>query len=180
MNFKLKAAIALAVLGMTGVTGTAVAAAANPATATFQVLMTISKGCTVTAGATSNIALGTVDATVAVGTSGTNTIAVACSNKTAYNVALQSANNASNAGLGTLKGTGTNTDTLTYQLYSNAGLTNVWGNNGVTATATGNGVAGTGSGTTQSIGVWAKVTAATPTFVTPDNYSDTVTVSVYY
>lgn len=180
MNFKLKAlAAALAVVGMAGVTGHAVAAAANPATATFQVLMTITKGCTVTAG--SNLSLGSVDATVAVNTSGTTNISVACSNKTAYNVALQSTNNSgSNAGLGTLKGTGANTDTLTYQLYSNAGLSTVWGNNGVTASATGNGVAGTGNGTAQSIGVWAKVTAAAPALVTPDNYSDTVTVSVFY
>ncbi|HEY1391813.1 MAG TPA: spore coat U domain-containing protein [Methylibium sp.] len=158
--------------------GYAAAAASNPATAQFQVLMTVTKACTVTA---ANVSLGTADASAAVGTSGTNNISVTCSNKTGYNVALQSANNASNAGVGTLKGAASgNTDTLTYQLYSNSGMSTVWGNNGVTAAVTGNGVAGSGNGTAQSIGVWAKVTSAAPTFVTPDSYSDTVTVSVYY
>jgi len=181
MKTKLSAAIALAAFGFAAISNPVGAAISNPATATFQVLITITKACTVTAGATSDINLGTVDATVAVGTSNTNTIKVQCSNKTPYNIALQSTNNASTAGLGTLKGvTAGNTDTLGYQLYSNAGLSTVWGNSGVTGTTTGNGLAGTGNGAVQNVSVYAKVVSATPALVTPDAYNDTVTVSVYY
>jgi len=169
MTFK-KILIAAAILG----TGACEAAAPNPATATFQVQMKISKSCTVTAGAGSDMQLGTVDATSAVGTNGTSNVSVTCSKTTPYSIALQSGNNASTAGLGTLKGAAGNTDTLTYQLYSNSGLTTAWGNGGASL------VSGTGTGAPVSVGVWAKGTGATPTLVTPDDYSDIVTVSVSF
>jgi len=66
---------------------------------------------------------------------------------------------------------------VTYQLYSNSGLSTVWGNT-ATATSTGNGVAGTGTGSAQTLTVYAKVTSSTD--VQPDNYSDTVQVNVNY
>lgn len=181
MLFK-KTLLAAAVFALGGFAMTATAAT-SPATASFLVKMTINKSCTVAAGAGSNIqigAVGGVDATSAVGTSGTNSFSVACSNKTAYNIGLQSSNNASTAGLGTLKGTGTNTDTLTYQLSSVSAAGPAWGNQGVSATTLGNGVGGTGDGTAHSIPVFASVTGTTPSAVTPDSYSDTVNVSVYF
>lgn len=177
-----KTLLAAAVFALGGFAMTA-SAATSPATASFQVLMKINKSCTVTAGAASNIqigAVGGVDATAAVGSQGTNSFTVNCSNKTAYNIGLQSTNNASTAGLGTLKGTGANTDTLTYQLNSASYTGPVWGNNGVSATALGNGVGGTGNGAAQTYPVFATVTTATPTAVSADNYSDTVTISVYF
>lgn len=174
--------VAAAVLAAGGFVASA-GAATSPATATFQVLMKINKSCSVTAGAGSNIQIGLVggvDAGSAVGSSGTNSFSVTCSNKTSYNIGLQSTNNASTAGVGTLKGTGANTDTLTYQLNSVSATGPVWGNNGVSAGAVGNGVGGTGTGASQSYPVFASVTSASPALVTPDNYSDTVTVSVYF
>ncbi|MBU6503769.1 MAG: spore coat protein U domain-containing protein, partial [Burkholderiales bacterium] len=63
-----------------------------------------------------------------------------------------------------------------YQLYSNATLSNVWGNTASSASV-GNGVAGTGTGSAQSIPVYAKAPSAN---YTPDSYSDTVTVNVNY
>jgi spore coat protein U-like protein len=178
------AAAVAAAMGLVALSTTATAAT-SPVTATFQVLMKINKACTVTAGATSNIQLGAVggvDATAAVGTTGSNTFTVNCSNTTAYNIALQSSNNASTAGVGTLKGAiGGNTDTLTYQLCSDSlSCATPWGNNGVSSVATGNGKAGTGNGAAQTLTVYAKVTGAAPALVTPDSYSDTVTVSVYF
>jgi spore coat protein U-like protein len=159
-------------------------AATSPALATFQVKMTIQKSCTISA-ATSDIQLGVVsgvDASSAVGTTGTNGFGVTCSKGTAYNIALQSTNNASTAGVGTLKGTGSNNDTLTYQLSSVSYTGSAWGNAGVSSTVPGNGVSGTGTGTGASvtIPVFAKVTAATPTAVTPDSYADQVTINVYF
>lgn len=181
---KLKATLlAAAILAAGGATLSTNVQAAT-ATANFQVLMTILKSCSVTAGAGSNIQLGAVggvNSSAAVGAQGTNNISVTCSNKTPYNIALQSTNNASTAGVGTLKGAiAGNTDTITYQLNSGSYTGPVWGNNGVSPTATGNGVAGTGNGTAQSIPVYATATATSPANVTPDSYSDTVTVTVYY
>lgn len=151
-------------------------AATSPATSTFQVLMTINKSCSVSAGAASNINLGAVDAGAAVGTNGSSTINVTCSKTTPYKIGLQSTNNASTAGLGTMKGAiAGNTDTLTYQLNSNTQTGPVWGN--VQGTNT---VNGTGNGAAQPYTVWATVTAAAPTLVTPDSYADTVTVNVYF
>lgn len=62
---------------------------ANAATVngTFQVLMTIQKACTVTAGSASNITLGPVN-TTATNTSGNNTISVNCSKTTPYFIGL--------------------------------------------------------------------------------------------
>ena len=160
------------------VTGAASAQAANPATATFQVLITITKACTVTAGSASNINLGSVAAT-AVNTTGSNTISVNCSKTTPYYVGL-APSNANTAGAGTMVSTtapATNTDKVPYQLTSTAGAGGtIWGNT-ATSTALGNGVAGTGTGTAQSLTVYA--TAASANF-TPDSYADTVTVNVNY
>ena len=183
MKFKLNAVAGLVAFGL-ALGAPYVMANSSPQTATFQVLMKINKSCTVAAGAGSNIQLGPVagvDANAAVGTTGTNNFSVTCSNTTVYNMALQSSNNASTAGQGTLKGVAAgNTDTLTYQLHSGSAAGPIWGNSGVTATTVGNGLGGVGNGTAQSIPVYAAVTAAAPSIVTPDNYSDTVTVSVYF
>ncbi|MBB6243430.1 spore coat protein U domain-containing protein [Rhodanobacter sp. MP1X3] len=152
--------------------------AANPATATFQVLITITKACTVTAGTASNINLGSVAGT-AVNTTNSNTISVNCSKTTPYYVGL-APSNANTAGAGTMVSTtapATNTDKVPYQLTSTAGAGGtIWGNT-ATSTAVGNGVAGTGTGVAQSLTVYA--TAASANF-TPDSYADTVTVNVNY
>ncbi|MGC1547351.1 MAG: spore coat protein U domain-containing protein [Rhodanobacter sp.] len=157
------------------------AMAADPATATFQVLMVIQKACTVTAGAASNINLGTVDAS-AVNTTGSNTISVDCSKTTPYFVGLapSAANGGNTTGGGNMISTTAptvNTDKVPYQLSSTPGPSGTpWGNT-ATTTAVGNGVAGTGSGAAQSLTVYA--TAASADF-TPDSYADTVTVNVNF
>lgn len=180
MNKTIFAKLALIALGACAI---AASAATSPATATFQVKMTIQKSCTIVAGTGSDIQLGAVggvDASSAVGTQGTNGFGVTCSKGTAYNIALQSLNNASTVGFGTLKGTGANVDTLTYQLTSVSYSGSTWGNSGVTSTAIGNGVSGTGTGASAIIPVFAKVTGANPTAVTPDSYSDQVQINVYF
>ncbi|HEY9133917.1 MAG TPA: spore coat protein U domain-containing protein [Dyella sp.] len=155
--------------------------AASPATATFQVLMTIQKACSVTAGASSNINLGTVDST-AVDTTGSNTISVTCSKATPYFVGLapSAANGGTTTGSGAMSTADAlpgNTDKVPYQLTSTPGPSGtVWGNT-ATSTTVGNGVAGTGTGTAQSLTVYA--TAPSANF-TPDSYADTVTVNVNF
>lgn len=181
MNFKLKSAIALAAIGM--ISGSALATTTSPATTTFTVQILILKSCAVSVSAPI-LQLGAVagvDATAAVGSTGNDNILVTCSRTTPYSIALQSANNGSTAGLGTLNGvTGGNTDTLTYKLTQDAGGATPWGNNGVTNLLAGNGIHSTGTGVQQTFPVYATVTATTPAAVSPDTYKDTVTVNVIF
>ena len=150
-------------------------AMADTVSSTFQVTVTIQKACTVTAGAASNISLGTVAAT-ATDLTGNNTIAVNCSKTTPYFIGL-APSNASTSGAGEMSGTGANVDKVGYQLRSTAGTSGtIWGNT-ATATSVGNGVAGTGTGASQSHTVY--VTAPSANF-TPDTYTDVVTVNVNF
>ena len=150
-------------------------AMADTATSTFQVTVTIQKACTVTAGAASNISLGTV-ASTATNVAGNNTISVNCSKTTPYYIGL-APSNANTAGLGAMAGTGANADKVGYQLRSTAGTSGtIWGNT-ATASSVGNGVAGTGTGANQSHTVYVTVPSAN---FTPDTYTDTVTVNVNY
>ncbi|OOG53896.1 hypothetical protein B0E47_11905 [Rhodanobacter sp. B05] len=139
----------------------------------FLVSATVQKNCTVAANdLTFNaVAAGTATAP------GNTTLSVTCTVSTPYTVGLAPLNVTSTTGLGTMKGTGSNTNTVQYQLYSNSGLTQVWGNTAAVG-STGNGVAGSGTGSAQSLTVYAKTT--TTTDVTPDTYSDTVQVNVNY
>ena len=153
------------------------AAAPNPATATFQVLIKVQKACSVTAGAASNIDFGTVDAS-ATGLTGGSSISVTCSKKTPYSVGLLPSNNnttgaGSMAALNVAPVTG-NTDAVPYQLRSVGTAGNVWG-----STVANGAVAGTGNGAAQSIPVFATIPGAGAN-VTPDSYADTVTVQVTY
>lgn len=160
--------------------GIASAASPNPATATFQVKFKVLKACTVAA---TDLDLGSQESTGAViAAAGTGTVTVTCSKKTPYTIGLQPSG-------GSLLGAGVmgplnspvvyspvNADTVAYQLYQNSGLTTVWGNTVGTNT-----VGGTGTGAAQTaVSVYGKVTTTPLTLVTPDSYSDTVTVSVAY
>ena len=156
-------------------------AATNPATATFDVKLTVLKACSVLAGTTSDIDLGSQDAT-ATNVQNSNTISVTCSKKTPYTIGLTPGNN-STTGAGVMAAqnvapvTGNN-DSVGYQLRSTAGLTGtVWGDTNSDGATVGNGVSGTGNGAAQSHTVYATV----PTMnVTPDAYKDTVKVTVRY
>jgi len=63
--------------------------------------------------------------------------------------------------------------TLGFQLYSNSGLTTVWGNTIGTNT-----VSGTGNGAAQTINVYGQVPVQTTP--KPDTYQTTVTATVSY
>ena len=141
----------------------------------FQVSATVVKGCQITAGAASDINLGTVP----YGSSNlaaNNNIHVTCSGGTPYHVGLRPSNGNS-VGAGVMSGSGGNTDQVPYQLRQAPGPAGaIWGNTAAVATP-GNGVAGTGNGLSRSIAVY--VTVPSTSYV-PDQYSDTVTVTVHY
>lgn len=103
---------------------------ANAAVAngTFQVLITVLKSCTVTAGSGSNINLGSVNANAG-STSGNNTISVNCSKTTPYFIGL-APSNANTLGAGTMASSTnpvTNTDKIPYQLNQTSATGPVWG-----------------------------------------------------
>ena len=149
-------------------------------TGTFQVLITIAKACSVTAGPSSNINLGTVNSSTT-NTTGNSTISVTCSKTTPYFIGMapstKNGGNTSGAGaMSSVANSATNMDKVPYQLNQISATGPVWGNT-ATSTTVGNGVAGTGTGAAQTYTVYA--TAPRANF-TPDNYADTVTVNVNY
>lgn len=177
---KLAAIAAISAMG-------AFAATANAATATanFQVKMTITSACNISTAPT-DISLGTfVASTTAITTGASNTFKVTCSKGTPFYIGMlpSSANSGTSLGTGNMVSTTAptvNTDKVPYTLYSNAGLTTVWGNT-ATTTSVGNGVAGTGLGmaTVNAVSFTAYAQATSSNF-TPDSYADTVTMTVNY
>ena len=143
-------------------------AASNPATANFNVTLTVQKACTVTA---SDMVFGTHDFTEATNIDNTSTISVKCTKGTSYGVALSKGNGASETAR-VMKGA-TTADTVAYALYNDSGRTVNWG------TAAGALTGQTGTGSAQSLTVYGRVAPAALN-VTPDNYSDIVAVSVTY
>ncbi|HEY3984216.1 Csu type fimbrial protein [Cedecea sp.] len=155
-------------------------ASAVTSTGTFQVLINIAKACSVTAGPTSNINLGSVNSS-ATNTTGNSTISVNCSKTTPYFIGLapSTANGGNTSGAGAMSSvanSATNTDKVPYQLNQTSATGPAWGNT-ATSTTVGNGVAGTGSGLAQTYTVYATAPGAN---YTPDSYADTVTVNVNY
>lgn len=149
----------------------------------FTVKATVVKSCTVTAGAASDIQLGSPAGVNFTDTNlmGNNTISVTCSGGTPYYIGLRPSNN-NTAGAGVMAAlnlapvTG-NTDSVPYQLRATSGMNGtIWGNT-ATSASVGNGKTGSGNGTAQSITVYATTISAN--FI-PDSYADTVTVMVNY
>lgn len=139
---------------------------------TISVDATISNDCTVRALA--NADLGTV-APSASPVLGSTAISVNCPMGTPYNIGLLPSNG-NNVGSGTMSGTGGNPDQVPYQLHSGSHSGPIWGNT-ASVSEVGNGQSGVGNGSDQNYPVY--VTVPNSDF-TPDNYSDTVRVTVHY
>ena len=165
-NKSLMTAALLAVSSLAVVSANA--ATATPAT--FDVKLEVLAMCNITAGAASDIDLGTVnDGSVK---TGNNTIAVACSSGTPYNVGLTSSTGETD-GTGTLTGPGT---AIGYVLTQTAGAAGTpWGDTVGTNT-----LAATGNGVTAANTHTVYATTTTSTDVAPGTYDDTVTVNVTY
>ena len=175
----------IAKLVLLALAATASAAHADVATSSFKVKLAITKTCAVTTAA-ADIDLGSVAATAtAVNKNGNTTLKVNCSKSTPFFIGLapSAANGGTDSGTGAMASvanSATNNDKVPYTLYSDAGMTTVWGNT-ATTTAAGNGRSGTGAG--MAVGKEVSFTAyakATNVDFTPDSYIDTVTVNVNY
>jgi spore coat protein U-like protein len=149
------------------------AQALTTVTTTFQVQITLVASCAISA---NNLNFGSGVGLLTAAVSGSSTVSVTCSNTTPYNVSLDGGTVSgstvtSRLMAGTAAGnTGT---TLGFQLYSNSGLTTVWGNTIGTNT-----VSGTGNGTAQTINVYGQVPVQTTP--KPDTYQTTITATVSY
>ena len=140
---------------------------AATATTTFNVSLTITASCTVSATALAFGSTGLIAANI----DNSSSVTVTCNNSTPYNVGLD-AGTGTGATVATRKMTSGGA-TVNYTLYQNAGRTTIWGTTIGTDTAT-----GTGNGSAQVLTVYGRVPAQT----TPasGSYSDTITVTVTY
>lgn len=151
----------------------ALASSANAATKTdaMQVSATVSKNCVIDA---PDLNLGTFDGTNNLQVN--STISVRCTSGTTFFVDLST-------GAGTYANrTMTNgTDTLVYNLYSNAGYTTVFGD-GTGSTARGSGTgAGMAAANAQSLIVYGRLLASANTgAVGAGTYTDNITATVTY
>ena len=148
-------------------------AQAGSATTSMQVQITLVASCSIAAN-TLNFGSGVGLLTTAV--SGSTTLSVTCSNTTPYNVELDGGTVSGSTVTSRLMAgtaTGNTGTTIGFQLYSNAGLSTVWGNTVGTNTVT-----GTGTGSVQTLTVYCQVPVqATPK---PDTYQTTITATVAY
>lgn len=148
-------------------------ALAATATGTFQVTATVVSGCTVSAPA---LAFGNYDTSSATPTAATTTVSVYCTVGTSFTTALDVGGNGGDYATGRLMLGGTNGDNLSYNLYTDATYTTVWGD-GSGATST---VAGVGTGPLVAVPqvVYGRIPAQQN--ISADSYSDTITVTVTY
>jgi spore coat protein U-like protein len=127
----------------------------NPATANFNVSITIVKECAVSTAPT-NINLGTFGSTglIASGATGTTSFGVLCSAGTAYTIGFSSPNDlAVGSPTHQMKGTGGNTAVVQYQLTdTTAGATNT-----TPLSASSSVISGAGTGVAQTKTVQAQV-----------------------
>lgn len=141
-------------------------AQAATATATMNNTATVAKYCTVTTG---SLAFGTYTGAANATTSAT--ITATCTNTTSYSVALDAGTTTGATETARLLKAASSAATLAYSITSDAGYTTNWG-------TTAGAQAGTGNGSAQTLTAYGKI--ASGQFVTPDSYTDTVTVTLTY
>ncbi len=154
-----------------GIAALLCAGTAQAATQTqnMAVSMTVSAGCTVTAG---TIAFGS-QSSLQANVDQQGTFTVTCTNSTPYTIALDAGANGASVANRRMKGGAGNTEFVNYSLFTNAARTANWGNTVNTDT-----VAGTGNGASQTLTVYGRVPSQT--IGSPGAYSDNVTITVTY
>lgn len=153
----------------------AVPARAATTTTTFTVSTTVVNACTINSAG--NLAFPNYDPASATATTGTSTININCTKNDAYTMALDYGIHGGSAANRVMQDAGT--DTLNYNLYTDAAMTLVWnsscgvGNNCDSGTG-----AGPGAGNAQAYTVYGKIAAGQN--VAAGSYSDTITVTVTF
>ena len=174
-------ATAIATTGIGAAMAAPVAYATGTTTGTFNVTLSVKAKCTISTTNIADLALGTHD-TTDTSISGTTNFDVLCTKKTPFKVGLRPNNVAADTGVGTLKGLASgNTDTIAYQLRQASGTSAAaWGNTLDTNTVTNTGATNTNGSTAINIKVFATVADGALAAVLPDDYKDTVQVTVWY
>lgn len=151
----------------------AAASSAMAATATAPLLVTatVLKSCELS---TSPVAFGTVTPSLTGVADATGSVDVVCTKNTPYVLDLSTGGNSATYGARQMAGGGGNTDLLAYNLYTSAPRTAVWGD----TTESTSQVLGTGTGASVSHAVYGRLSRNQ--FISPDNYTDVVTVTVTY
>jgi len=149
------------------------AQASTTKTATFLVSLSVLSDCSISANPLSFGSAGSALATTAI--TGQNTsLSVTCTTGTGYSVSLDKGTvTGSLVTARLLGGTGSNTSTVQYQLYSNTGLSTIWGDS-----TGGTPVSGTGTGSAVSIPVYGVVPAQPIPVV--DTYTSTETATITF
>ncbi|MGH8087918.1 MAG: Csu type fimbrial protein, partial [Stenotrophomonas sp.] len=141
----------------------------------------ITKACTITAAAATDVEFGSALSTATTPSNAQGSVTAQCSALTPYTISLNAGSNAGTANdVTTRRMINTNAAITTnnfvgYQLYSSAGHTTVWG-----ATAGTNTVAGTGNGLAQAYPIYGQVANPSVNNAATGNYQDTVTATISY
>jgi spore coat protein U-like protein len=164
-------------LGLVAVSAPAIAAD----TTTFNVKIIITKACTITAAAATDVDFGSALSTATTPSNAQGTITAQCSALTPYTIALNAGSNPGTANDVTtrrMKNTNaavTANNFVAYQLYQDAGHTTVWG-----ATTGTNTVAATGTGLAVPYNVYGQAANISGNNAATGNYQDTVTATISY
>jgi len=150
------------------------AQASTNKTATFVVSLTVSSDCSISA---NPLPFGTATSALATTAITHNTsLSVTCSNGTGYTLSLDKGSTTGSAiSSRLLGGTGSNTQTVQFQLYIDSGLSNVFGDG---TSGNGNTVSGTGTGSAVSIPIYGQVPAQAIPLA--DSYSSTETATISF
>lgn len=150
-------------------------AAATTTTQQFQVQLQIQAQCVINSTATLDFGTAGVLGGAA-GTTNTDqsaTLNVQCTNSTTYDIGLDAGTTSGGLVSQRLLNNSSTSETIKYNLYTNAGRSTIWGNTVGTDT-----VHATGSGAQQTYTIYGRVPGQnTPT---PGTYTDTITVTVTY
>ncbi|MGE8225846.1 MAG: spore coat U domain-containing protein [Stenotrophomonas sp.] len=167
-------ALALATLLATG-------SATAADTTNFNVVLIVTKACTITAAAATNVDFTSAASTTATPISGQGSVTAQCSALTPYTIALNAGANPSTAGdVNTRRMKNTDAAVTTnnyvgYQLYRDAGHTQIWG-----LTAGTNTQAGIGTGAAVAYPVYGQIANLSTNNPAAGNYLDTVTATITY
>jgi spore coat protein U-like protein len=147
--------------------------ASTQKTSTFLVSLTVNSDCSISA---NPLAFGSVGSTLATTAIGQNTnLSVTCSSGTNYTLSLdQGSVTGSTVGTRLMGGTGGNTQTVQYQLYSDAPMSHVFGD-GTGSSVT---VGGVGTGNAVNVPIYGQVPSQT--VPAADSYSSTETATITF
>ena len=146
------------------------AALAASSGTTFEVTATVNDSCRVAA---TNLVFGIYDPSAG-NLDGSSTITATCTKGTTYNIGLDAGSNASNATAPASRAMAADGKYLSYELYSNADRSTVWGNMiGVDTVE-----ASSSEGGDETHSVYGRIPAAQ--YVPAGNYVDTINVTITF